>query len=96
MVFQQKQLPAQLLAALNSSDQVVYGTTCQIAAQLIRYTKEKKQERHLETIMLQHLPVLLAKAREGAKSLLNTFGSLLVLQELLTIEGPLFFPRILE
>lgn len=47
-------------------------------------------------MLLQYLPTLLAKMKEGVKGLLNTFGAIVVLQELLTVEGPSFFPRILE
>jgi fused len=96
VLFQEKHLAKELLLSLNSSDQVVFGTACQIAAQMARYAKEKKKEKQLESALLPYLPVLLAKAKEGSKGLLNTFGAVLVLQELLTIEGPAFFPRILE
>jgi len=44
-VFQEKTFARDLLVSLTSPDQVVFGTACQIAGQLIRYIKEKKKEK---------------------------------------------------
>ena len=96
VLFQEKTLAKELLSSLTSSDQVVFGTAAQIAAQLIRYAREKRKEKHLEPLLLHYLPLLLSKLKEGVKGILSTFGALLVLQELISLDCPSFFPKILE
>jgi len=75
---------------------VVYATTCEIVAQTIRYSKEKKKEKTIESYLLQSLPIVLAKLKDVGKGALNTFGSLLILQELVNVEGPAFYTKIIE
>ena len=53
------------MSSLTSNDQVVFGTAAQIAAQLIRYAREKRKEKHLEPLLLHYLPLLLSKLKEG-------------------------------
>ena len=81
---------------MTSNDQVVFGTAAQIAAQMIRYAREKRKEKHLEPLLLHYLPLLLSKLKEGLKGILSTFGALLVLQELISLDCPSFFPKILD
>lgn len=85
-----------MFITLGSPDQVVYATTCEIVAQTIRYSKEKKKEKTIESYLLQSLPIVLAKLKDVGKGALNTFGSLLILQELVNVEGPAFYTKIIE
>ena len=96
VLFQEKTLAKELLSSLTSNDQVVFGTAAQIAAQFIRYAREKRKEKHLEPLLLHYLPLLLSKLKEGVKGILSTFGALLVLQELISLDCPSFFPKILD
>ena len=45
---------------------------------------------------MEHLSLLVSKAKEGSKGMLNAFGALGVLQELLVAEDSTFFARILS
>lgn len=84
------------MLSLASSDPVVFGTTTQIVSQLIKCSKEKKKEKVLESHLLQYFPIIMLKFRDIGKGVLNTFGALVILQELVTIDNPLFFNRIIE
>lgn len=81
---------------LSSSDQVVYATASQIVAQTVRYSREKKKEKAIESYLVQALPSILSKLKDVSKGILNSFGSLLILQELVNAETPLFFSKIIE
>lgn len=61
----------------------------------MRYCKEKKREKHLEGHLLPYLPLIISKCKEG-KGPLTTFGSLLILQEMVLTEGNSYFGKILE
>ena len=56
---------------------------------------EKKKEKYLEAFIIQYLPIVLMKFKEIGKGILNTFGSLIILQELINIEG-IIFSKIVE
>ena len=85
-----------IMVSLASSDPVVFGTTSQMVSQLIKCSKEKKREKVLEPYIQQYFPVLMLKFRDISKGLLNTFGALVLLQELVSLENPFFFARIVE
>jgi hypothetical protein len=80
VLFQEKNIIRQVFLTLGSPDQVVYATACEIVAQTVRYSREKKKDKVIEGYLLQSLPGVLAKLKDVGKGVLNTFGSLLILQ----------------
>jgi hypothetical protein len=81
---------------LSSSDQVVYATASEIVAQTVRYSREKKKDKGIENYLMQALPAVLSKLKDVSKGVLNSFGSLLILQELVNADSSVFFTRIIE
>ena len=79
---------------LHHNDQVVYGTICQIVAQLIRYSREMKKTNVIEGYAQNCLEFALSKLKDKSMTL-AIFGSLALLQELVVLEGT-YFNKIIE
>lgn len=75
---------------------MVFGTACQIVSQCVRFCRERRREKQIEGYLVPQLGTLLQRLREGGKSVLNVMGALAVLQELVAVEGGVFFGRIGE
>lgn len=75
----------------------MFGTTCEIVGQMLKYTRDRKKEKSLEPYLAQYLPVVLERIKEIQKNnsnLISIFGALFLLQEAVAVDNHTYLLKI--